>query len=333
MIWSAEHITGLPHLWTLVLVLLLDLLIGDPRWLYRHLPHPVVWMGGLLMGLERLGNRPATSDGTRRIMGGLCLIAYLGTVGAVGYALHLVFSATSHSLISGLVFVLLSSIFLSSRSLIDHVRAVEHPLRTHDIDAARHQVSMIVGRDTTQMNAPAISRAATESLAENFSDGVIAPAFYFLLAGLPGLILYKALNTADSMIGHKNDRYMSFGWAAARLDDLANYIPARLTALLIIGAAIFTVKASPARALHMAQRYAPQHRSPNAGWPESALAGALDFRLGGPRSYHGENARGVWLGEGRENLSDVDIDQSIRVIYRALVIFLFILTFWGILNQ
>lgn len=319
----------LPVAWVLLLALLLDLIIGDPRALYDRLPHPVVWMGGLLSRLDRLGNRTDFSDRSRKISGVLCLTLYLGLIAVAAYWLNrLILSLPSNGL-SLLLLAAVASIFLSSRSLINHVKAVASPLETGDVGQARGAVGMIVGRNVDQMTVPAVCRAAIESLAENFSDGVIAPTFWFLIGGLPGLILYKAINTADSMIGHKSPQYRHFGWAAARLDDVMNYIPARLCALLIILSSVFLKAADSIGAARAAFRFAPRHRSPNAGWPEAAMAGALAFRLGGPLAYGSEHQSRSWLGAGRERLSGNDIRQSLQLINICIIVYCVLLFIYG----
>jgi adenosylcobinamide-phosphate synthase len=266
--------------------LLLDAVIGDPRWLYARLPHPVVWMGALLQGLDTRLNNDTSGSIVRILWGGMALAMTLVvfTGAAWVFAIFLTKSIVGFALL-----VLLTSTLLAQRSLYDHVRAVADPLTLANLAGARSALRNIVGRDTTQLEEGGIAAAATESLAENLSDGVIAPLLWGCLFGFPGIVAYKVINTADSMIGHRTPRHLYFGRIAARLDDVANLLPARLTGLLIV-----LVTASP-RALRVMLIDAMKHRSPNAGWPEAAMAGALGIRLSGPRAYHGVLTEEPWL--------------------------------------
>jgi len=264
----------------LLLALALDALIGDPDWLWRRLPHPVVLMGGLIGFFERRLNRPALSFRARKGLGVLALAGILVAAALIGGTISMLCRSFAGGLI---VEALVASLFLAQRSLYEHVAFVGEALKA-GIAAARLAVGRIVGRDTQRLDEPAICRAAIESCAENFSDGIVAPVFYLALFGLPGLFVYKIVNTADSMIGHRTERYEAFGWAAARFDDLLNFIPARFAgALLAIGAPC--IGGSVKKAFATMRREARWHRSPNAGWPESAAAGALDVALLGPRLY------------------------------------------------
>jgi len=330
MIWGMELFNSLPWIWVLLLVLTLDMIIGDPAWLYHRIPHPVVWMGKLLTLLDRGGNRESLSDQSRKLSGILCLIVYLGIIFAISYSFNIWLAGLTSQVLSLTLLILISSVFLSCQCLLHHIKAVAIALECGDITKARQALSMVVGRDVDKLDQHAISRAAIESLSENYSDGVIAPAFWFLLAGLPGLVLYKAVNTADSMIGHKNAKYLQFGWAAARLDDVMNFIPARLTAFLIISAGFFISSASALTAYQMTIKYSAQHRSPNAGWPEAAMAGALAFKLGGPLSYGAENPQVIWLGEGEEKLTSVDLRKSLQLIYVSISISYVLLFILGV---
>jgi adenosylcobinamide-phosphate synthase len=214
----------------------------------------------------------------------------------------------------------LGSCLLAQRSLHVHVEAVARSLDKEGIEAARQAVSMVVGRDTAELDEAAVSRAAIESLAENFSDGVVAPLFWMAIAGLPGGIAYKAINTADSMIGHKSPRHLAFGWAAARLDDLINLPASRLSLLWLAIAAALTQGASPQRAWQAALRDAGRHQSPNAGWPEAAMAGALGIRLAGPRVYDGESTDEHWMGDGRADLGAADIRSALSLYRKACLV-------------
>lgn len=285
------------------LALLLERIFGYPRPFYRAIRHPVVWMGALLAALDRAMN---TGD-NRRGKGLLALVVLLAVTAAITIPLAVALRLLPFGWI---VEAILATAFLAQKELGRAVRAVADAL-DRSLEAGRKQVSQIVGRDPEQLDEPGVSRAAIESLAESASDGVIAPLFWLLLGGLPGIALYKAVNTADSMIGHKDERYAEFGWASARLDDLLNWIPARLTALLLAGAAFWVKDADAERSWTTALRDAKKHDSPNAGWPEAALAGALGFSLGGPRAYEGEVHDLPEFGAGRRDLGPKDILRSL----------------------
>jgi len=282
----------------LTFALVLDAALGEPRWLWSRLPHPAVLMGRAVGWCDTRFNGPRAP----RLAGLLCMMG----LGAGAILLGLLLAQLGWG-----VAVIVAAILLAHRSLIEHVRAVAQGLATSTGDG-RRAVAMIVGRDTATMDDAAITRAAIESGAENFSDGVIAPAFWFAVAGLPGLLLYKITNTADSMIGHRTPRYEAFGWAAARLDDVLNVIPARLTALLI---AATQGVAHDWRAI---ARDARRHRSPNAGWPEAAMARALGVALSGPRSYNGRMRDFPFVNPGGNRAPGTrDIEAAIRVLWRA----------------
>jgi adenosylcobinamide-phosphate synthase len=266
--------------------MVLDALIGDPQWLYARLPHPVVWMGTLLGWLDIRLNKSTSRASMRIAWGGIALAISIAIFAGGAWLLE---TTLSGSLAGFAILVLLTSTLLAQRSLYDHVRTVASPLATADLPAARSALRNIVGRDVEPLDEAGICAAAIESLAENLSDGVIAPLFWGCLLGFPGIVAYKMINTADSMIGHRTPRHLFFGRIAARLDDLANLIPARLTGVLI---AVVTVS-WPAFRIMFAD--AMKHRSPNAGWPEAAMAGALNIRLSGPRAYHGELTHEPWL--------------------------------------
>lgn len=301
----------------LFLALLLDRIVGDPDALWRRLPHPVVVFGKAISMMERQLNKPALSPEIRKRNGVITIIVLLAESIVIGLVLHHALSALGW--LGLFLEAIVVAVFLAHKSLADHVQAVAQGLRDGGIEGGRRAVSMIVGRDPETLDAPAVCRAAIESLSENFSDGVVAPAFFFALFGLPGLFAYKMLNTADSMIGHKSDRYLQFGWASARLDDLANLIPARLSMLLIGAGAIWCLGAGAGKnALRVALRDAGLHRSPNSGWPESAMAGAVDIQLAGPRIYGGERVSEPMInGAGRPHATPADIDTSIAVFHGA----------------
>jgi adenosylcobinamide-phosphate synthase len=268
-------------LFIVIAALAFDALIGDPDWLWRRLGHPVALIGALIDTLDRRFNREDQSPQQRRsagIVSTAILVVVAGSVGAFVQAIVQQFPA------GNILLALIASIFIAQRSLYQHVAEVRSAFAEGGLTEARDAVAMIVGRDPEQLDEAGVCRAAIESGAENFSDGVVAPVFWLALLGLPGLIAYKAINTADSMIGHRTERHASFGWAAARLDDLVNLVPARLSALLLAIAAPIA-GGSVGTSLRVVRRDASHHRSPNAGWPESAMAGALGLALAGPRRY------------------------------------------------
>lgn len=297
------------HLLALLLALGLDRLVGDPDGLWRRVPHPVVHFGRAIASLDRRFNREADAPARRKIMGIAAILVLLALAVGLGLALRALFGLFGPA---GLLLeACVAAIFLAQKSLGAHVEAVREGLATGLAEGCR-AVSMIVGRDPEGLDEAGVARAAIESLAENASDGIVAPALAFLVAGLPGLLAYKMLNTADSMIGHLSARHRDFGWAAARLDDAANWVPARLTALLfaLLGPA-------PARAMRAAWRDGPLHRSVNAGWPEAAMAGALGLALGGPRSYGELHVEAPMLnGEGRREATANDIARALALFAR-----------------
>jgi adenosylcobinamide-phosphate synthase len=288
----------------LIVALLLDAAFGEPRLIWDRLPHPAVLMGRLIAACDARFNRGTS----------LRLTGTLVTLGLLAIGLSL--GAVIHALPDlGLVEAAIVAILIAQKSLVDHVRAVASALR-RSIPEGRQAVAMIVGRDTGQMTGPDIARAAIESAAENLSDGVVAPVFWYLVLGLPGIVAYKLINTADSMIGHMTPRHRQFGWAAARLDDVLNLIPARLTALLI---ALAHGWVDPKPIL----RDAPKHRSPNAGWPEAAMAPVLNVALSGPRSYDGVRKDYPWVWpEGRRDPGADDIDAAANALWRVWVLLL-----------
>ncbi|NRB16216.1 MAG: cobalamin biosynthesis protein [Rhodobacteraceae bacterium] len=273
----------------LVAALLLDATLGEPKWLWSRLPHPAVLMGRLVNALDQSLNR----GDFRRLRGGFTAAILIVIALILGGLL---------SLLGPVIEIICAAILIAQRSLVDHVSAVASGLR-RALPQGQSAVAMIVSRDTGTMTGPQVARSAIESGAENFCDGVIAPAFWFLVAGLPGLLVYKMINTADSMIGYRNDRYEEFGKVSARVDDLLNLIPARLTGLLI---AVISGQLRQCRAII---RDAQGHRSPNAGWPEAAMARALDLALSGPRSYDGQMRDFPWVnGSANKAIGAHDID-------------------------
>ena len=289
---------GLNMGWELVIAMLLDAVFGEPRMLWDRLPHPAVLMGRLVAFLDRTLN----TGQDRKSKGVLALSLLCFTAAVIGSLL---------SQFGWVMEIIVAAILLAQKSLVDHVRAVATGLRT-SIEEGQFAVSMIVSRDTKDMNEAQVARSAIESAAENFSDGVIAPAFWFLVGGLPAMLVYKFVNTADSMIGYKTEKYMEFGWASARIDDLLNWIPARLSMLLIV---VFAKRSVNFRAIISE---AKRHKSPNAGWPEAAIARAINVALAGPRSYDGQLQQLPWVNErGRQTITADDVDAAVRILWRA----------------
>jgi adenosylcobinamide-phosphate synthase len=293
------------------LALIIERITGYPDWLYRLIGHPVTWIGRLISILDSKWNREDETFGQRKVKGAVTLVVLLG----VTLLFALIVQAGLLALPFGFVLLALVAASLpAQKSLEEHVEAVALALETSGIEAGRKAVSMIVGRDPEQLDEAAVCRAAIESLAENFSDGVVAPAFWMGVGGLAGGAAYKAANTADSMIGHRSARHEAFGWAAARFDDLVNLPASRLSAALFIAAAFFIDGASPKNAIAAVRRDAHHHRSPNAGWPEAAMAGALGIALAGPRSYGGKMIEARFMGEGGQaDLSAADIRRALKL--------------------
>jgi adenosylcobinamide-phosphate synthase len=303
----------------LAAALAFDRLVGDPAWVWRRVPHPVVLAGRAITWFDQKLNREALPFAERRRRG-IAVLVVLAVAGIVlGWTVELVLRS---SLIGLAIEAVVAAVFFAQKSLIDHVANVGRELETGSLERAQLAVADIVGRDVTVLDESAVARAAIESAAENFSDGVVAPAFWFLLLGLPGLLLFKVVSTADSMIGYRSPRYEAFGWASARFDDVLNYVPARLSALLLSWAALLSGRDGGA-ARRAAVADASRHKSPNAGWPEAALAGALGLALGGPRRYGETAVDGAWLNEaGRAGAGPADIRRAIRLIDTAWAIML-----------
>ncbi len=294
-----------------LIALAADALIGDPDWLWRRLPHPVVLIGAQINWLDRHLNRETWPAARRKAAGIVALLALIVTAGAIGTALQWLLQP---SLIGSVLLGVLASVLIAQRSLYQHVARVRDAFASGGLEGARSAVTMIVGRNPAQLDQAGVSRAAIESSAENFSDGIVAPVFWLALFGVPGLLIYKAVNTADSMIGHRNARYEKFGWAAARFDDLLNLVPARLSGALLALAAPLA-GGSVSRAFQVMRRDAAKHRSPNAGWPESAMAGALDLALAGPRVYGDRRVDDPFLNaEARRDASPADIGRALKVM-------------------
>ncbi|WP_353186435.1 adenosylcobinamide-phosphate synthase CbiB [Bosea sp. (in: a-proteobacteria)] len=299
----------------LVLALMIEAAFGYPQRFYAAIGHPVTWIGRLIDALDRALNQEALSFARRKAMGVLALALLL----AIAIALSALIQRRCLSVGPlGLVpLALLASTLLAQRSLHEHVAQVAEGLEQAGLEGGRKAVAMIVGRNPQSLDEAGVSRAAIESLAENFSDGIVAPAFWLGLGGLPGIAAYKAVNTADSMIGHRTPRHLAFGWAAARLDDLVNLPASRLTALLLVAAAALDGNAAAGGAWRAVRRDAGRHRSPNAGWPEAAMAGALGLRLAGPRVYGEARVEDHWMGDGRAEANAADIRRALTLYRRS----------------
>jgi len=292
--------------------LAVDAWLGDMPALFARIPHPIIIAGRAIAFFDRKLNREIRGEASRRVRGIITVVVLVGAAAALGAAIeHL----CRGSFAGAAVEILLIAILVAQRSLFEHVCAVGRALTVGGLDAGRDAVRHIVGRDPAGLDEHGVARAAIESLAENFSDGVVAPVFWFAVLGLPGLFGYKMANTLDSMIGHQTPHYRAFGWAAARFDDFANLAPARISGVLIAAAALFATDGRPRSAMAIMLRDARKHRSPNAGWPEGAMAGALGLALAGPRRY----AEGVvvdpWVGEGTARAVPADIARAL-ILYR-----------------
>jgi adenosylcobinamide-phosphate synthase len=304
-------------LFVVAAALAFDALVGDPDWLWRRLPHPVVLIGALIGWLDRTLNRETWSLVQRKCAGVSAILLLLAISALAGILIEF---ALRQIPFGTLLIGLIASTLIAQRSLYQHVARVRSAFAEGGLIEARRAVSMIVGRDPDRLDEPGVCRAAIESCAENFSDGVVAPVFWLALLGLPGLIAYKAINTADSMIGHRTARHQDFGWAAARLDDLVNLIPARLSGLLLVAVAP-VVNGAVATAFTIMRRDATKHRSPNAGWPESAMAGALGLALAGPRLYREHRVDDPFLNaESRKVAASDDIGRALSLLVAACVL-------------
>ena len=307
------------NLLLLAAALALEAALGYPSALFRLLRHPVVWMGAFIAWADRRLNRESLPDAARRRNGLIALLLLLLATALPTAALQVALLRWLDWWLAALLLAIPACTLLAQRSLASHVAAVARGLEAEGLPGGRRAVSKIVGRDPESLDEGGISRAAIESLAENFSDGVVAPAFWGAIGGLPGMALYKAANTADSMIGHKTPRHLAFGWAAARFDDLVNLPASRLAALWLLLAALLSGK-NVAGAWQALWRDAKHHKSPNAGWPEAAMAGALGIRLAGPRRYHGVLVNDGWMGDGRAEATAADIRRALRLYRLAAAI-------------
>ncbi len=301
---------------------------GYPDRLFQAIGHPVTWIGRLISCLDGALNRATDSDRTRRLYGVVALAAIVGVPALIAYAAERLLLLNP---LGFFVVVALGTTLMAQRSLTEHVEAVAKALDRGGLAAGRQAVSRIVGRDPDTLDKAGVARAAIESLAENFSDGVVAPAFWMAVGGLGGGVAYKAANTADSMIGHRTPKHEAFGWAAARFDDLINLPASRLTALTIVAAAAVLPGMDAKAAWRAVWRDAAKHRSPNAGWPEAAMAGALGIALAGPRSYGGVMGNYAYMGEGgRRAVTAADIRRALRLFWVADLILMATLGITGV---
>lgn len=290
---------------------LLDRWLGDPP----HWPHPVRWIGALITLTQRAVRRVCHSDTALRVGGGVMWLVVVGATWGVAYGV-LTLAESIHPWLGWCVEVWMIYTLLAARCLADAAREVEHDLRHGSLDESREKLSWIVGRDTSQLQPPQITRAVVETVAENTVDGVIAPLFFLLLGGAPLAMAYKAVNTLDSMVGYKHEKYRAIGMVSARMDDVANFLPARLSWLLLSIAA-WLCRLNPARAFRIGWRDRRNHSSPNCAWPEATVAGALGVRLGGPNDYFGQRVEKPWIGDETRAISVDDISQTIRLMWVA----------------
>jgi adenosylcobinamide-phosphate synthase len=302
----------------LLVALLIDAVAGDPEWLYRVIPHPAAAAGRVVDWLDRALNDEADRPALRRFWGIVALVCLVGGSLTIGGVVQIVLDLIP---LGWLIEAVLVSTLVAQHSLYQHVAAVADGLEGGGLEAGREAVRRVVGRDPEALDEPGVARAALESLAENLSDAVTAPIFWALLLGLPGVLAYKVVNTADSMIGHRTPRHAAFGWAAARLDDVLSYLPARLAGLVLCGAAIVVPGGNAHAAWQAMRRDARRHRSPNAGWPEAAMAGALGVALAGPRVYDGDLVKDAWMGDiGRAEATAADIRRGLKLFVVACAI-------------
>lgn len=297
--------------------LLIERFAGYPPALFARISHPVVWLGKLVEWLDKHLNLQGVSPQEGRLRGAVALAVLLAAAFVPSYYLSRMLTQWP---LGWLAEALLATTLIAQKSLKDHVLAVYDGLGV-SLPEGRQKVSLIVGRDPAHLDEAGVAKAALESLAENASDGIVAPVLWYALLGLPGIAMYKAINTADSMIGHKSEKYQWFGWASARLDDLVNLPASRLTGYLFAAA-------EPSRfreIVEVMQRDAPKHQSPNAGWPEAAMAAALGLRFGGPRSYGGETVDLPYMGDGRDSITRDDIRRGLRVLSKAMWMLFFAL--------
>lgn len=300
----------------LLLALLLDAYLGDLPVIFKRIPHPVALLGRVIDWLDRKLNREKRGNMDRAVRGAVAVLVVVLAMAGLGLGVAWL---TLHHPLGWLIELVIVFLLIAQKGLYDHARAVRRAL-DDNVEAGRRAVGHIVGRDTAQLDGHGVARAAIESTAENFADGVVAPVFYYVLFGAPGLLIYKAVNTMDSMIGHRSLKYRAFGMTAARLDDVLNLIPARFAGLFICLGALFAPTARPAAAFKVMLRDAGKHRSPNAGWPEGAMAGALGLALAGPRRYAKEVVSDPWIGDGTAKATAKDISRALYLYVVACLI-------------
>lgn len=313
----------------MIIAILIDALIGDPPWLYKKIAHPVIYIGKLIDILDTKLNRSHISAHQRKQNGFLAIILIAGIPTSIGLIFQKFIQRLFPRFFSNFLLGFLASTLIAQRSLYNHVSAVKKQINNNDLTASRHAVSLIVGRNTENLDYPAICRAAIESLAENFSDGIIAPILWGCFGGLPGIIFYKAINTADSMIGHLTEKHRHFGYAAAKTDDYVNYPAARFSALLILlakGSSLFTN-------IKRIGKDAKTHNSPNAGWPEAAMAHSLSIQLAGPRHYKEKTVNTPWIGTGKNRLDSKDIQRALTLFIKACFLNLTVLILLSTLRK
>lgn len=294
-----------------LVALVLDAAVGWPASLYARIGHPVGAFARLIAWGDTRWNVATVSAKRRRASGTVLLTLLICLTTGLAVAAERI----AHAILADNAWILIAALAapgIAQRSLFDHVLPVARCLMRRDLAGARAAVARIVGRDTATLDEAGVARAGIESLAESFCDGIVAPVFWLLVAGLPGLWAYKAINTADSMIGHKEERWRAFGWAAARTDDVANLVPARLAGILICLAGVGGWRTMV--------RDARKHASPNAGWPEAAMAGVLGIALAGPVAYDGVMQDKPWIGAGRREATAADMDRALRVYVVACLL-------------
>lgn len=308
------------------LAAVIERFIGYPASVQTAIRHPVQWIGAVITHADTKLNTVPENALLSKLMGAASLIAIIALFAIPAWIIQ---SITSHLPFPVIWQALIATPFIAQKSMREHVQAVDRGLSSSLADG-RKAVSMIVGRDTRNLDESDITRAALESLAENTADGIVAPLFWFALLGLPGIIAYKVINTADSMIGHRSTQHRHFGFFAAKLDDVVNLPASRLTGLFFVAAAFFKSNSAAQEALNSMWQDAGKHRSPNAGWPEAAMAGALGLKFGGPRAYEGEWLDLAWMGDGREELKRTDIASGLKLYATALWIMTALLALLGL---
>lgn len=309
--------SGAANLSLVCAALAVEAAFGYPQALYRRIGHPVTWIGALIAATDARINLATDAPWLGRLKGVASLLFWLIVTGTVT---GLITWICAGSLVLFVILVLLAATLPAQRSLYEHVAAVAEALETKGLEAGRQAVGLIVGRRTEMLDEAGVARAAIESLAENFSDGIVAPAFWLSVGGLPGGALYKVINTADSMVGHRTKRHEAFGWASARLDDLVNLPASRLAALFLLLASLWEGWTPARDSLRAIRRDAPRHRSPNAGWPEAAMAGALGLKLAGPRHYAEGLVEDAFMGDRRRDATAKDIRRALKLMRRACAI-------------